>query len=72
MTGGASGTGAVPKPISAGLDAYRAELANGAEAEDAVWVALHVALSAAGRPVPGTPRMTRSDRRATRRRGGGL
>ena len=72
MSTEASGTEHVPRPLAAGMEAYRAELAGGAEPDDAVWVALHIALAAAGRPVPGTPRRTRADkRRAGRERGGG-
>ena len=55
------------RPVAAGLEAFRTERANGASEDEAAEAALHVALLAAGRPVPGTPRKNRADRREGRR-----
>ncbi|MEV1294453.1 hypothetical protein [Pseudonocardia sp. NPDC049635] len=56
-----------PAPLIAGEEAYRHEGSAGATEAEALDVALHEALRAAGRPVPGTPRKTRADKRKTRR-----
>lgn len=52
-----------PRPVRAAREAYRHERAHGADEAEALDVAVHEALRLAGRPVTGTPRRSRADKR---------
>lgn len=56
----------MPRPLVAARKAFAHERAVGTSEAEALDVAVHEALRLAGRPITGTPRRTRADKRNAR------